>query len=72
MARPKKTVPTVYKNIGIPQDLADKVELELYSEVEGRVPFGAQQEFYTNLLRWYFDEQAVRRVAAAEVACQTL
>jgi len=55
MARPKKTVRTVFKNIGIPEDLAKAVETELYSEIEGKVPFGAQQAFYTKLLREHFD-----------------
>lgn len=54
MARPKKTIRTVFKNIGIPEDLAKQVDDELYSELEGRVPFGAQQAFYTNLLREHF------------------
>jgi hypothetical protein len=58
MARPKKLIRTVYKNIAIPEDLAAKVELELYSEVEGKIPFGAQQEFFSRLLRAYFDKQA--------------
>ena len=54
MARPKKTVRTVPKNICLPEDLVAKMELELYSEVEGKIPFGAQQEFFTRLLRDYF------------------
>jgi hypothetical protein len=58
MARPKKLIRTVYKNIAIPEDLAAKMELELYSEVEGKIPFGAQQEFFTGLLREYFNKQA--------------
>lgn len=55
MSRPKKTIPTVFKNIGIPKDLADKVDGHLFSDVEGKIPFGAQQEFFTKLLRDYFD-----------------
>jgi hypothetical protein len=58
MARPKKLIRTVYKNIALPEDLAAKVELELYSEVEGKIPFGAQQEFFSRLLREYFDNRA--------------
>jgi hypothetical protein len=58
MARPKKLIRTVYKNIAIPEDLAAKMELELYSEVEGKIPFGAQQEFFTGLLREYFNKQS--------------
>jgi len=61
MARPKKTVPTVFKKIGIPEDLAERLELELYSEVEGKVPFGAMQEFFTALLRKHFEAQAAGR-----------
>ena len=57
MSRPKKTVRTVFKNIGLPEDLVVKLELELYSEVEGRIPLGAQQAFFTSLLRAYFNEK---------------
>jgi len=45
----------VFKHIGLPEDLAGKMELHLYSEVEGKIPLGAQQEFITQLLRDYFD-----------------
>jgi hypothetical protein len=55
MARPKKILRTIQKNIGIPEDLAARLELELYSEIEGKIPFGAQQEFFTKLLREYFE-----------------
>lgn len=58
MPRPKKTVRTVYKNIGLPEDLVARLELELYSEVEGRIPHGAQQEFFTRLLRTHFEGKA--------------
>ncbi len=57
MARPKKVIRTVYTNIGLPEDLVARVKLELYSEVEGKIPFGAQQEFFTKLLRDYFGER---------------
>lgn len=55
MARPKKTIRTIFKNIGIPEDLWKQVEEELHSEVEGRIPFGAQQAFFTSLLRKHFE-----------------
>ena len=55
MARPKKTVRTVFKNIGVPEDLVEKINIELYSELEGKIPFGAQQAFFTKLLREHFD-----------------
>jgi hypothetical protein len=55
MPRPKKTIRTIFKNIALPEDLVARLELELYSDVEGRVPFGAQQEFFTKLLREHFE-----------------
>lgn len=54
MARPRKVVRTIFKNIAIPEDLVARLELELYSELEGKIPFGAQQEFFSKLLREYF------------------
>lgn len=54
MARPKKTLVTVSKNIRIPEDLAARLELELFSNLEGKIPYGAQHEFFTKLLREYF------------------
>jgi hypothetical protein len=55
MSRPKRTIRTIYKNIALPEDLVAKLELELFSEVEGRIPFGAQQEFFVKLLREHFE-----------------
>jgi hypothetical protein len=54
LPRPLKTLRTINKNIALPEDLVARLELELYSEVEGRIPFGAQQEFFTTLLREHF------------------
>lgn len=54
MARPKKTTRTVFKNIALPEDLAAKVDLYLWSEVEGKIPFGAQQEFFSRLVKEFF------------------
>ena len=55
MGRPSKTLRSVQKNIAIPEDLCARLELELYSEVEGRIPHGVQQAFFEKLLRDYFD-----------------
>jgi hypothetical protein len=61
MARPPKTIKSVYKNIAIPEHLAARLELELYSPVEGKIPHGAQQLLFTKLLEDYFQEQDVKR-----------
>lgn len=54
MSRPKKTIPTVYVNLGLPEDLMARVQLELYSELEGRVPHGTLPAFFELVLRQHF------------------
>ena len=51
MGRPRKAVPSIEKNISLPRDLVIAVELELYSEVEGKVPFAAWQKYLEDLIR---------------------
>jgi len=55
MPRPPKTIRTVYFNIGIPEDLAARIKLALYSDLEEKIPHGAQQEFFTNLVKEHFN-----------------
>lgn len=50
MARPKKTDRPVEKNISLPLSVVVKVELELFSELEGKVPFGAWQRYIVRLV----------------------
>ena len=64
MARPKKTIRTVSIHVSLPEDLAAKIQLHLFSEVEGKVPFGAQAEFFTGLVKAHFDSQ-IAAVATA-------
>jgi hypothetical protein len=72
MARPLKTIRTVCKNISLPEDLNARVELELYSEIEGKIPFGAQQVFYTSLLKQHFAEQDAARKKAPKRAAKEI
>lgn len=51
MARPRFTIPPRYYKISIPLDVATKMELNLYSEVEGRIPHGKLSEYIANLVR---------------------
>ena len=51
MPRPRKAVPSVEKNISLPRDLVVAVDLELYSELEGKVPFGSWQRYIERLIR---------------------
>ena len=54
MARIAKTERTVQKNIALPIDLAARMEVELFSEVEGRIPLGAHGKLIEGLLRQHF------------------
>ena len=56
MARPAKTIPTVYHSVGIPLDLSTQLELHLYSDLEGRIPLGDKADFFTKLVREFFDK----------------
>lgn len=50
MPKPKKVDRPVNKKIAIPESITLLVDLELYSELEGRVPHGAWGELVTRLL----------------------
>lgn len=51
MARPSNSVPTQAYKIYIPVDLASRMELELYSELEGRIPHGKLSGYICDLIR---------------------
>lgn len=51
MPRPRKAVRPVEKNISLPEDLVARVDLELYSDLEGKVPFGAWKKYVEGLIR---------------------
>lgn len=55
MGRPKNVIPSIEKHISIPQDVVARVELELWSEVEGRVPQSAWKELVTELLEQWLE-----------------
>lgn len=50
MARPPKAVKSVTKELSLPPEIVAQVDLELYSELEGRVPHAAWQKLLTSLL----------------------
>ncbi|MEK6849358.1 MAG: hypothetical protein AABY01_02185 [Nanoarchaeota archaeon] len=58
MGRPALINPTVSIHMQIRSDLMTKVDLLLYSNVEGKVPYGAYQRFFTERLNEYFDNLA--------------
>ncbi len=57
MSRPKGLVRRMSKNISLPEDIVARMELELYSEVDGRIPIGAQSQLIEQLLRKHYAQQ---------------
>lgn len=51
MPKPKRTIRPVEKSISIPEDIAAKVDLMLFSDFEGRIPHGAWSRLVVGLLR---------------------
>jgi hypothetical protein len=67
MARPKRIIRPIVKNIALPEDLVARIELELFSEIEGKIPFGAQQRFFEKVIREHYAQQD----AAAQLSSTT-
>lgn len=51
MGKPPNVIPSVEKNISIPSDLCARIDLILYSDLQGRVPHGAWSRYITGLIR---------------------
>lgn len=63
MPRPLKTDRPIEKNISLPSSLVSRVELELWSDLEGRVPFGAWQKYISKLIADDLTRRGGRREA---------
>jgi len=59
MSRPKGITRRISKNISLPEDIVARMELELFSEVDGRIPIGAQSQLIEQLLRDYFNKKPI-------------
>lgn len=54
MPRPKSLIPKTRVEIQLHSDLVARMDLLLFSDVQGRVPYGAREEFIANLIREHF------------------
>lgn len=52
--RRPNAIPTEALNLRLPLDIKAKIDLHLFSEVEGRVPKGAYAKFFEGLAREFF------------------
>lgn len=59
MPRPARITPNRHWHTTIPEELAARVDLLLYSEVDNGVPRGAIQELVVGLLRAFFEEKSL-------------
>lgn len=59
MARPKKIDRPERLVINIPASIHARVQLELYSQLEGRVPYGATSDLVSQLLTQWLDSRGV-------------
>lgn len=60
MPRPKAVNPKLEKKLHLDAELVAKAELQLFSDLEGRVPYGAWSGYIEQLMRQHF-EAAKRR-----------
>lgn len=59
MGHPLNIVPCIALKTTLPIDIRAKLDLHLFSDVEGRVPKGAYQRLLVELLNQYFDNKAL-------------
>lgn len=51
MSRPPRAIRPVEKSLSLPRDLCDRIDLLLWSELEGKVPHGAFSRFVEAAIR---------------------
>lgn len=64
MGRPLKTQRPHPLNVSLDEDVHVKLELELWSDLESKVPFGAKSLLINKLLRVHFKSMAGKRAHA--------
>lgn len=59
MPRPRNVIPSVRRYVSLPEDLATRVDLLLFDETEGRIPYSAYADFVARLLREFLESEVV-------------
>lgn len=55
MTRRSNVIPSIKMSLWVPEDLRARLDLILFSDLEGKVPFGAYTTFYAEMLRARLD-----------------
>ena len=64
MARPPRAIRPVEKKVSLPEDIVGRIDLELFSDFEGKVPHGAWSRLLGELLHSHLVRaERVRRLA---------
>lgn len=66
MARPFNVIRPTSLHVFLPEDIRAKLDIHLYSAVEGRVPQGAYGRFIAGLVREFFEPKSVNVKTQAE------
>lgn len=59
MPKTPNLIPSKHLNVALPLPVLTQLNLELYSELEGRVPHGAYSRFLTELIREHFASRVI-------------
>ena len=59
MSRRKNIIPSVKLTVMLPEDTLGKLQLHLFSEMEGRVPLGAYQAFLSERIEEFFRQRSL-------------
>lgn len=59
MARKPNIIPSSKLTIALPLPERTRLDLYLYSEVEGRVPMSSHKEFFSERIREFFDTKVL-------------
>ena len=58
MPRPPNIIRPIKLTTTIPEDLMARLQIHLFSDVEGRVPQGAYQQFLCDRIREFFSDKS--------------
>ncbi len=56
MSRRPNLVPSMMLNLALPQPVYSRLVLHLFSDLEGRVPLGAYQRFFSERIQEFFSQ----------------
>jgi len=59
MPRPRNIIPSIQVCIMLPEDVKGRLDLLLFSEVEGRIPLGAYQNFLVARIQEFFGSESL-------------